>query len=346
MKDVFDKEIDQVINRKQEMPSNVRRSIDQSYKIVRARSKKKKKFFIGKRVVAAACALLITGVAITNEHVRAGITSFFHFGDQGIERAVTEGFAQKSNSVAVDHHIKISLKQHFADANKLGMSFELAFEDPTLLKNDVREITLDFRLKNGDGEYIHEHIPDTKPLKGHNSASISGSEHQNPIIDKKTGIVQYDVLVDSNEGKIPSLKNAVVEIESINIFYDGNLKKVDGKWDLPLSNKKNEKVDSTIEYVMVNQPSALHVTSAKASATSLNVTFAVDGLHGKDENKFLGMKIIDEEGKEYDYSGGFRIRESNKQTMISTNFQITSYNKSKKLTLVVGEFGEVELVKK
>lgn len=344
MKDRFEVKIDQVMNQKKEMPSNVRHSIDQSYEIIRARSKKKKSIFIAKRVAVAACTLILTGIMLTNEHVMAGISSFFHFGDKGVDRAIMEGFGQESNSTATDQNIKITLEQQIADANKLGMNFELIFKDLSLLKNDVREISMDFRLKNGNGKYLFEFIPDTKILKGAPS-TITSLEHKNPLIDKKTGNVQFDVLLNSNEGEIPHLKDAVVEVESVNIFYeDGNLKKIDGAWNLALLNNKKEKIDF-IEYTMGNQSSAIQVSSAKASPTALNITFSVNGLYGKDENKFLNMKIIDEDGQEY-LSDSFRIRESNKQTIISTNFPITSYNTSKKLKLVIEGFGEVELKKK
>ena len=62
-----------------------------------------------------------------------------------------------------------------------------------------------------------EFIPDTKPLKGDNKY-ISGYEHQNPILDVKTGKIQYDGIFDSNEGVFPPLKDAVIEVESVNSF--------------------------------------------------------------------------------------------------------------------------------
>ncbi|QGS68179.1 hypothetical protein CV093_04615 [Oceanobacillus sp. 143] len=109
----------------------------------------------------------------------------------------------------------------------MGLNFHLAFEDPSIL-NNVREVSMDYRLKNGDGDYIYEFIPDTKPLKGDNRYT-SGSEHQNPILDIKTGEIQYDVLTDSNEGVIPSLRDAVIEVESVNVFYNtGKSKKLMG----------------------------------------------------------------------------------------------------------------------
>jgi len=59
------------------------------------------------------------------------------------------------------HEIRITLDKHFSDANKVRLSFQLVFENPSFLKN-VKEIPMDYQLKNGDDEYIDEFIPDTK----------------------------------------------------------------------------------------------------------------------------------------------------------------------------------------
>ena len=147
MKTDFEKEFKQAMTEKKEIPVTVRKSLDSAYASIRTQSKKKKNRFIWKRVTAAACALLVTGVVLTNERVIASINDFFNFGDQGIERAVTEGFAQDNNSSATDQNVTITLQQHFSDANKIGLSFQLEFEDPTILDDEVTEVTMDFRLK-------------------------------------------------------------------------------------------------------------------------------------------------------------------------------------------------------
>ena len=298
---------------------------------------------IWKRVAAAACALIATGVVLTNENVMASINELFNFGDKGIEQAVNNGFIQENNSTVTDNGIKITLDKHFSDANKLGLSFQLVFEDSSIL-NKAREVSMDYRLKNGDGEYIDEFIPDTKSLKGDNKY-ITGAENQNPILDVRTGRIQYDVLSDSNEGVIPPLKDAIIEVESVNVFYNtGEFKKIDGNWGLSVANKNKEKSNVIIQYAMQDKSSVIQVSKANANPTSLNLTFSLDGKY-ENENTFADMKIVDEDGNEYGVTG-FRMSTKNNKTIISTNFQTTSYNNSKKLKLIVEGIGEVELFKK
>lgn len=345
MKNDFEKELKQVMKEEKEIPEKVRASLDQTYDMIRTKSKKKKSNLVWKRIATAACAIIATGIILTNEQVMAGINGFFNFDDKGIERAVTEGFTQEDNSTATDQGISITLERHFSDANKIGMSFQIVFEEPTVL-NNVEEIHMDYRLKNGDGEYITEFIPDTKPLKGTNKY-ISVSDNHNPTLDIQTGKVQFDIVMESHNGTIPTLKDAIVEIESVNMFSSSKkLKKIDGKWYLPVVDNKSIEEGPVIEYVMNDDTSPIHVSKAKANPTSMNVVFSMDGI-SDDENNFAHrMKIIDENGDEFDSNSGFTRERKQNETIISTNFPITSYNNSSKLKLVVEGIGEVELVKK
>ncbi|MFJ7935937.1 DUF4179 domain-containing protein [Sporosarcina sp. NPDC096371] len=353
MKTDFEKEIEQVMTEEKEMPMTVRRSLDSAYTSIRTQSKKKKSRFIWKRVTAAACALLITGVVLTNEHVIASIHDFFTFGDKGIERAINEGFVQESASTATDQQIVITLQRHFSDANKIGLGFQLEFEDPTILA-DVISVSMNFRLKNGDGEYIIEFIPDTKPLKG-NGGYASGLDHQNPLLDVKNGVVQYDVIMNSNKGEFPNLKDAVVEVEGIVGLLDHEGKdfinrdlpiiKIEGKWDLSVANQDISNPMPIIEYDIDDPSSIIQVSSAKASPTSLNLIFSVDEIYA-DESPFSHtMKILDMAGNEY-LTDGYNMTRKDNQTIISANFEITSYDNAEKLTFVIEGIGEVDLLRK
>jgi len=56
------------------------------------------------------------------------------------------------------------------------------------------------------------------------------------------------------------------------------------------------------------------------------------------------MKLIDENGKEYESSGYTSDVKDNK-TIIVTNFSLSSYDNVDKLKLVIVSIGEVELIK-
>lgn len=344
MKNNFEKEFQHLLQEEKEIPSIVRKSLDHSYEMIRMKAKKKKRNVMWRRFAVAACCFVIAGGVFTNEHVRASINKLFHFNDKGIERAVDEGFTQKSNSTAIDKGITVVLDRYFTDANKLGFSFQLVFEDTSIFKKKVKEVSFDYRLKNGDGEYMMEYIPDTKPLKG-KKMYISRAEDKNPSIDGKNGKVQYDVVFESNQRAIPKLTDAVLEIESINVFYENDeLKKIDGIWNLPIGNKMKEEATATVDYKQAETTSNIQIISAKTNPTSLNLTFSVNEVV-EDENTFMDMKIIDETGKEYK-SKGYSMNVENAKTTVHVNFPITSYDKANTLKLQMKKFGEVELVRK
>ncbi|MBS4210105.1 DUF4179 domain-containing protein [Bacillus sp. FJAT-50079] len=343
MKNNFEKEFNEVMNEKKEIPTAIRESLDRTYEIIQVRSKRKRNFNIWRRVTAAACAMIATGIIVANEQALASIQDFFRFGDKGIERSISEGFVQENHQSITDQQIQITLSQHFSDANKLGLGFQLQFNNPTILNDQVTEVSLDYRVKNGDGEYIEEFIPDTKP-KISNHSYISGADQQNPILDVKTGTIQYEVLLHSNEGIIPHLNNAVVEIESVNIFYGvDEVKKIDGTWNLPIAN--TEKNIPITEYTMANRSAIIQVSSAKANPTSLQLTFSIEGIFDNESPFVEKMKLMDEDGHVYE-AEGFQLTEKDQQTIISTNLPFTSYQQAKKLTFIVEGIGKVELLKK
>ncbi|MEK3806196.1 DUF4179 domain-containing protein [Bacillus sp. FSL H8-0547] len=344
MNDHFENEMNRVMNKEKEIPVKVRQSLEQSYDLIRVKSKKKKARYIWKQAAAAACALLITGAVLSNEHVMAGVNEFFAFGDKGIEQAVNKGFVQENTSAAADQNITIVLAGQFSDKNKAGMSFQLTFEDPSILDR-AQEVTMDYRVKNGDGEYIAEFIPDTKVLKGTGSHP-SLSDSQNSLMNKETGHIQYDVILESHKGQMPALKGAVVEIESVNVFYGTDeMKKIDGKWELSAADSNKMSADSVVQYEVEGKSSAIHVSKAEANPTSLNLIFSLEGEH-EDENLFAHRtKLIDEEGNEY-MADGFSMNRQNNKTVISANYPITSFNQSGKLKLIVGEIGEADLKRK
>lgn len=344
MKDDFENELNQHMNKEGKLPDNVRHSLDNSYNIIQQQTKRKKSNIVWKVVTSAACALFATGILLTNEQVMASITNLFNFDDKGIDRAVTEGFSRENNSVAKNENVEIILEQQFSDSNKIGLSFQLDFKDPTLLE-DIVELSMDYRIKNGNGEYIMEFIPDTKPLKGKPLKYSAGVDHRYTITDKNKGISQFEAVITSNAGQLPNLKDAVLEIETINLFReDSNLQEINGEWNLPITNKNDYK---TIEYVMDDKASLIQVIDAKANPTSTSLTFTVDGVY-IDENKFMDMKIFDENEKEYASDNGYSmdIDKKHNKTSISANFQLTSYDDAKKLKLVIEGIGEVELLRK
>lgn len=337
----FEKQLNKILNEEKEIPSVVRISLDRTYDRIRAVPKKKNRV-VGK-IAAAVCCVVILGAMVTNESVRAGIKTFFDFNDKGVEKAINEGWINENSSSVCDNGVEVTLDSYFADSNKIGLSVKLKFNDSKILKG-IDKVSLDYRIKNGDGQYIEEFISDTKPLKGKNQY-ISNVNDKDSKIDLENNEVQYDVIFESEEGSIPKLENAVVEVESVKLFKNNKkVKDIDGIWNLELNGGKSND-SNPVEYKVVNNESKIEIISAKSSPTSFNITFSVDG-ECIDEKEFMikDIKLIDQNGKEYQ-SSGYSSELKNNKTIISTNFPLSSYGDLDKLKLVVPSMREVELEK-
>ena len=342
MDDNFEKQLIKALNEEKEIPSIVRMSLDSTYDRIRTLPKKKNKVI--RKIAAIVCCVVISVAMLNNESVIAGIKTFFNFNDKGVERALNEGFINENSNSIYDNGIEITLDSYFADSNKMGLSFKMKFDDSKILKG-IDTVSLDYRIKNGDGDYIMEDIPDTKTLKGKNQY-ISSLNEKNSKLDLKNNEVQFDVILESNEGSIPKLENAVIEVETVKFFKNNKMiKGIDGIWNLALNGEKSNVVNS-VEYKAENNTSKIEIISAKANPTSFNVIFAVDDEY-IDFKKFstINMKLIDENGKEYQSSSDYSQESNDTKTIIATNFGLTSYDNVDKLKLIVGSIGEVELKK-
>lgn len=343
MEDNFEKQLLEVFNEESEMPKIVRVALDDTYNRIRVKSKKKNK--IALKIAAAVCCIIISGTLLSNKSVMASIKTFFNFNDKGVEQAVNNGYVNENSVSVLDNGVKVTLESYFADSNKMGLAFKLKFDDSKMLKDKVDRISMDYRIKNGNGEYIEEYIPDTKTLKG-NKKYISSISCKNSEPDTKNNEVQYDIVLESNSGSIPKLENAVVEVEDVKVFYKGNerFKNIDGTWNFKLGEIKS-KADNSVQYKAENNTSKIQIVASKAEPTSFNITFSVEG-KGEDMDTFMGdnMKLIDEKGKEY-IASGFTIEPQNDKTVVSANFPMSSYDNIGKFKLVIKSVGEVEFAK-
>lgn len=341
MKDDFEKEIIKALNEEKEIPKEVRMSLDSTYDRIRTLPKKKNKAVL--KIAVAVCCIAILGTLFSSESVRASIKTFFKFNDKGVEKAVNEGYVNQNGNSAYDNGVNFTLNSYFVDSNKIGLSIKIKFDDSKTLK-EIDSVSLDYRIKNGNGEYIEEHIVDTKPLKGKNKY-ISSIKENNSGVDFVNNEVQYDVILESNKGEIPNLENAVIEVETVKLFKnDKVINGIDGIWSLEF-NKGKAISANPVEYKAKKNGSKIEIISAKSSPTSFNINLSVDGKY-EDENTFCmeNMKLIDQNGEEY-ICDGYSSEIKNNKTIISTNFPLSNFNNVDKLKLIIASIGEVELEK-
>ncbi|UNC91226.1 DUF4179 domain-containing protein [Candidatus Contubernalis alkaliaceticus] len=335
----FEKKINKILQEDSEIPKSVRTALDNTYSEIKKYGKKEKINMFWKKGIVAAVCILILGVLATNSSVIANIKGFLGFNDSGIERTVDEGLLQPIDSMVSNQNITISLDSYLYDSYKMAFIMTAKFEEADLLKG-IDDVVLDFRVKNVDGIYIVENIPDTKPLKADNLPHIINAFSVHSYIDDTKPEVQFYFVIESIKGQIPKIENAVVEVETIRLFSSNNLlKEIDGQWDLAL-NEDGYLEREIVKYTAQKQSSDIEILSAVSTPTSFNVSFVLNTVIEGSGGLFQ-MKLISENGEEFE-GQGFVMEENEGKTIITTNFRASAFHNSSKYTLRVFLIGPPE----
>jgi hypothetical protein len=324
------------------IPNHIRKALDETYNGIRKKSSIRKKKSIVQRSVSVAVALIAIGIIATNEDVQASITQFFFSNDRGAQLAIDEGFVNKDREIISDESIDIMIDQHFYDGRKLGMGLSIFFDESIQLQ-DVVDVTVDYRLVNGDGTYLLEMIPDTKPLKGDGQFYFTGVQEQSNL-NSTDGSVRMELLWNAiGEEELHSINDSVLKIETVKLWYDDRtFSSVDGQWNLPLSNMDQEYTGAPVQYKATDKENSINIIKATAHPTSLFVQFEIDGDLSKES---LQVNILNEYDETYEI-GGYRVKVIDDQTtVISGNFPISVFEDLEEITLQVVGVGEVILKK-
>lgn len=323
------------------VPNHIRKALDETYNDIRKKSSIRKKKNMVQRSIGAAVALIVIGVIATNENVQASFTQLFFSNDRGAQLAIDEGFVNDDRATISDESINITKDQHFYDGRKLGISLSILFDEWTQLQNVV-DVTLDYRLVNGDGTYLLEMIPDTKPLKGDGLHYFQVGSEQSKL-NNSEGSVKMELLFSAIGDEEFSINDSVLNIETVKLWYDdGTFKSVDGEWNLSLSNMDQEHTGDPVQYKANGEDDAINIIKATAYPTSLFVQFEIDGDLSAE---FLQINILNEYDEIYEM-GGYQVKLTDeKTTVISGNFPLSVFEDLEEMTLQIVGIGEVMLKK-
>ncbi|WP_234123584.1 DUF4179 domain-containing protein [Clostridium hydrogenum] len=337
----FEMDLKKVLTEEKEIPDVVKKSFNDTYNIIRSKSKTKNRRIL--KTAAVILCLIGSVIVINNKYVIAAVNSFFS-GAKSVQTANDKSnFVHKNVSSAFNNGVNISLDNYFIDDSEMGLNFSLKINTNLLPKGKIEDFSMEYRIKNGDGQYIAEVISDTKPLKSKNFIVDSGGG-KSYNFDEKNGTFQYDELL-SAKNSFPKINNAVVEVETIDILYkdtSGNEKGkgINGSWNLKIDNNGNSQGIVT-KYKAKNTTSNIQVISAKDDPTNFYVTFST--------NKKVSMsdlldkiKLVDKNGKKYQYDTLDDDKKDGK-TIFKVKFPISMYDNIDKFKFSIDGVGEVEL---
>jgi len=338
MKKSLDDRLHEEMNREQELPEIVQKAFDRSYEEIRSKTTKKiKKRWLKPISAAAACAVLASGVILSNDTAMAKLKAFLGFQeDAGIELASQNGEVQYSWVSQSSQDVTVTLENTFADAYRVGLQMEILPKNIDI--KDIYHVGIEYRMYDSNGIEIDALVSDTKPL--HSKGFTGNAEEQ---ILKGTGqSIIYELLLQSNELAWPSLDNAQLVIETIHFFTEKKgIVHINGEWPFTLTPTKVV----TQSFEAEKAVEGIQLQSATLTNGSMHVSLTVDADISEDENQFFEWALTNEKGESF-YARGVNIELKEGKTFVNLVYPYSIWNKEKQLSLNIKGYEELKLKSK
>lgn len=336
MKKNEEERLQQEMNKEQELPQSIRITFDQSYEKIRQQSKKKRKKSWLKPVSAAVATIaLSSAILLTNDTALAKLQAFFGINDPGLETAINNGDLQYIAQTQQFKNIAITLDNLFADAYRLGL--QLTIESEYISKDNLNQLTFEYRLFDVAGKEIDAFVSDTKAIAG--PGIYSGLDLQ--LTSMENNRATLELLAESTTKIAPSLEGAQLVIETVHFLNnEGGITSVDGEWAFDLTSTNI----ITQVYVAENSIPGLILEQAIVTNGSMQVSYKIDGIN---ENDIFETAIVNGNGESfYAKIADVERLEKEQQTVISLVFPYSVWNEPQTLSLKVKGYKDLLLVEK
>ncbi|MFJ6209178.1 DUF4179 domain-containing protein [Lysinibacillus sp. NPDC092081] len=337
MKKSLDDRLHEEMNREQEIPDIVQKAFDRSYTEIRSKLKRKTtKRWLKPISAAAACAVLASGMILSNDTAMAKLKAFLGFEDAGIELASQNGEVQYVGVSQSSQDVKVTLENTFADAYRVGLQMEILPKNMDI--KDIYHVGIEYRMYDSKGIEIDALVSDTKPL---NSKGITGNAEEQILKGSGQSII-YELLLQSNELAWPSLENAQLVIESIHFYTEKKgIITINGEWPFTLTPTKVV----TQSFEAEKAVEGIQLQSATLTNGSMHVSLMVDANLYEDENQFFEWVLTNEKGESF-YARGANIELKDGKTVVNLVYPYSIWNKEKQLSLNIKGYEKIKLKSK
>ncbi|MFT9820694.1 DUF4179 domain-containing protein [Lysinibacillus sp. NPDC056185] len=338
MKKSLDNRLHEEMNREQELPEIVQKVFDRSYEEIRSKTTKKiKKRWLKPISAAAACAVLASGVILSNDTAMAKLKAFLGFQeDAGIELASQNGEVQYVGVSQSSQDVTVTLENTFADAYRVGLQMEILPKDIDI--NNIQDARIEFRIYDSTGKEIDALVSDTKPLK---SPGIMGGAEMKMLKESNQSII-LELLLQSNKLAWPSLNNAQLVIETVHFYTEKEgIVTINGEWPFTLTPTKVV----TQSFEAEKAVEGIQLQSATLTNGSMHVSLMVDADLHEDENQFFEWALTNEKGEAF-YARGANIELKDGKTFVNLVYPYSIWNKEKQISLNIKGYEELILISK
>lgn len=338
MKKSLDDRLHEEMNRKQELPEIVQKAFERSYTEIRSKTKKKtKKRWLKPISAAAACAVLASGVILSNDTAMAKLKAFLGFQENaGIELASQNGEVQYVGVSQNSQDITVTLENTFADAYRVGLQFEILPRNMDL--RDIQHMEIEYRIYDSKGKEIDALVSDAKPLA---SKGFTGNIEEQMLKGTDQSIILEQIL-QSNDRAWPSLDNAQLVIETIHFYTEKKgIVTINGEWPFTLTPTKVV----TQSFEAEKAVEGIELQSATLTNGSMHVSLMVDANLYEDENQFFEWALTNEKGESF-YARGANIEMKDGKTVVNLVYPYSIWNKEKQISLNIKGYEKLKLISK
>ncbi|MFW2490925.1 DUF4179 domain-containing protein [Clostridium chromiireducens] len=294
-----------------------------------------------RRLSIAASLILVCSIALAGKSVIATINTEI-FGDNGaIEQAVKHNYVQEVNEGTVkDNGVGIQVTNMVIDKAKFALSFDLKFDNTEIL-NKLQWLDIDLEIKDEKGRiikgYCDQDLSDKNMLR-----AISSSSDNFQILNKDTGEVRYNLILDSDDKNIPVLNKIDINIRTISFDLtdnqNNNLDEIPGKWQFSVDVNGEFKNNKSIFFTGDNTDSDIKVDSVETTQTGTVLKFtSPKNVNFKDVSN--NVYLIDDKGVNKNVTGSIGSRDDeNNNSIYTVTFPITTFDNPKDLKLIIKDY--------
>ncbi|SHH79219.1 DUF4179 domain-containing protein [Clostridium intestinale] len=309
-------------------------------KNIKIKKSRKKKWMIAASIGFISVVLFLGKPAI------AAIGSKFFVDDEGVKKAVENNYIQTvDGKVDYDSGVKIELTDAVIDKAKMALGFKVKFDDLDILKKQLNSLWMDVEIKDENGMIISGYM--SQGLSDKNVIEcISSRADQFKVDNEEAGEGSYELILASNDSKIPDLKRLEINIREIRYFYFGEHnnphKQIDGNWNFNIDVDK--KLRNSKKFVMkaLNNREDIKIISSETSPTGTVIKYICT--EDKEIDVFNNVVLIDSKGNENNVIGGWnRTYDSEERPIYTVTFPITTFDDLNNLTFKIKEYDGEEI---
>lgn len=344
-----DDEIKNLLNKEELIPISIRNKKEDAFNIIRNmdnKDVKNKKSLFTKKNIAVATAVIVGGIALTSPIIANVKDLFFNGRYKGVQTAIENGYEQNvEGAYSQSNGIRLEVIKVVVDPTMINLKFKVSSEDINKIKkfkySENRPSINTFNITDDKGRVIQfydEEGTGSKPIIDENGKELiilTASDESVDVNDKNSGIVYFDIMLNSAEGNFEGIKSLNLQTNKI-----GNLK---GDWKLDVKFDEIMANNEVVNYITTESNDNIEVLEAKGMATGIKVKFMVNV--PIDESIMLKAKLVDEDGVEYrtDRPGWMEV--DNGKDIVEITFEATKFDNLDKFNFVIEDLnGKDEVI--